>query len=384
MKIVVAPNAFKESLTAIEAARAMRRGLRRALPKSRIVEFPVADGGDGVGEVLRRALGGSATRHRVTGPLGEPVQARLIRLGGRGPRTFVIEMAESSGLRLVPAALRNPTRTTTRGLGELIAVAIGRRAERIVIGLGGSATVDGGSGMAQALGFLLLDESGREIGEGGGSLTRLAKIVPPPMPFPPMGVEIVALCDVKNVLLGERGAAAVFGPQKGATPSMVAELETGLAVLANRIQADLNRPVARRRGAGAAGGLGAGLMGFVGASMSPGAEWILGASGFDSVVKGADWVMTGEGRLDVQTLEDKAPAVVASRAALQGVPTVALAGSVDPALRRSRGGRELFASCHSITNGPLTLEEAQARAGELLEEAAFETGRLLGGRVRAR
>lgn len=380
MKFVLAPNAFKESLTATQAARAMRRGLQRALPAAELLEFPVADGGDGVAEVLRSALGGSVTRHHVTGPLGDPVEARLVRLRDAGGPTFVIEMAETSGLRHVPPGRRHPMKTTTRGLGELIEIAVRKGAGRIVIGLGGSATVDGGAGMARALGFRLLDTRGRELPEGGGWLEKLDRIVPPGDPGAFSAVEFIGLCDVKNPLLGRRGAATVFGPQKGATAAMVPRLECGLERLSNCLRRDLKRWVARRNGAGAAGGLGAGLVGFLGAALHPGADWILDAAGFDQALEGADWVLTGEGRLDLQTLEDKAPAVVARRAGAGGIPVIALAGSIDPALRRSRTGRETFTVCYSIMDGPKTLAEAQREAGRLLEATAFEIGTLIGRR----
>lgn len=382
MKLVLAPNAFKESLTAAEAARAMRRGLARALPGAELVEFPVADGGDGLADVLRHHLGGTVLRRTVTGPLGRPVEARLLRLKAPGPRTFVIEVAETSGLRLVPLTRRDPMRATSRGVGEMIAEALDRRAERIVIGLGGSATVDGGAGMAQALGFSLLDRAGKSLVPGGGSLERLERIIPPRGSGFPKGVEIVGICDVRNPLLGRRGAAAVFGPQKGATPSMVPRLDRGLARLAACLRRDLGRSVALLPGAGAAGGLGAGLAGFLGASLVPGADWLLDLTGFDAALDGADWVMTGEGRLDAQTLENKAPAVVARRAAARAIPTIGLAGSVDPALRASGASAACFSACFPLPDRPLSLAQAQAEAPALLERLAREVGSLLaaGGR----
>lgn len=380
MKIVLAPNAFKESLTATEAARAMRRGLQRALPLAELIEFPVADGGDGVAEVLRQALGGNVTRHRVTGPLGDAVEARLIRLKAATISTFVIEMAETSGLRHVPVQKRNPMKTTTRGLGELIRVALDKGAQRIVLGLGGSATVDGGAGMVGALGFGLLDAKGRKLPEGGGSLEKLDRIVVGEETERLAKVEFIGLCDVRNPLLGRRGAVSVFGAQKGASPTMAPKLERGLERLANCLRRDLRRSVARRSGAGAAGGLGAGLAGFLGAALHPGAEWILDATGFDDSLEGADWVLTGEGRLDLQTLEDKAPAVVARYARARGIPVIALAGSVDPKLRGSRAGREAFRACASVLNGPMTLADAQRQASRLVEQSAFEIGTLIQGR----
>jgi glycerate 2-kinase len=232
--------------------------------------------------------------------------------------------------------------------------------------------------MAQALGYSLLDERGRELPPGGAALERLHRIVRPPDPGIDPAVGFVALCDVKNPLLGPRGAARVFGPQKGATPASLPRLERGLARLEMRLRRDLGAPaLARRPGAGAAGGLGAGLAGFLGAELRPGAEWLLEAAGFDGALDGADFVVTGEGRLDAQTLEDKAPAVVARMAAARGIPTVALAGSVDPGLRKVAEA-SVFRACFSLTDGPLTLAEATLRSSELLERTAFEMGRLIG------
>lgn len=381
MKIVVAPNAFKESLTADGAARAISRGFRKALPAAEIVRLPVADGGDGTGDVLKQALGGRSSRHRITGPLGRPVQGELIEIRKGPERSAVIEMACVSGLRLVPPPDRNPMETTTRGLGEMIAIARRRRARRIMIGLGGSATVDGGTGMAAALGFRLLDKRGKPIPMGGRGLERLARISPPP-DWEPSAADpprIVAMHDVANRLLGPKGAAPVFGPQKGATPAMVRRLEAGLANLAERIEHDLGRKVRRLTGGGAAGGLGAGLAGFLGAELRPGAEVVLDAIGFGEALRGARWVVTGEGRLDLQTLAEKAPAVVARWAAEADVPTIALAGQVAPELLAAfaRPGTNPFAACFSIEDGPMALEEAMTNAAKLLEQTAIQVGKLL-------
>lgn len=380
MKLVLAPNAFKESLTAAEAARAIRRGLARALPGAELIEFPVADGGDGLADVLRHHLGGTILRRTVTGPLGRPVQARLLRLSAPGPRTFVVEVAETSGLRLVPPSRRNPMRATSRGLGEMIAAAVERGAERVIVGLGGSATVDGGAGMAQALGFSLLDRAGKSLPIGGGPLERLARIVPPPDSGRLARTEFLGICDVRSPLCGLRGAAAVFGPQKGATPVMVPRLDRGLALLAACLRRDLGRSVTRLPGAGAAGGLGAGLTGFLGASLVPGADWLLDLTGFDAVLDGADWVITGEGRLDAQTLENKAPAVVARRAAARGIPTIGLAGSVDSGLRAAGASAACFSACFSLLDRPMSLAQAQSEAPALLQRLAREVGCLLAAR----
>ncbi|MBI1784509.1 glycerate kinase [Candidatus Sumerlaeota bacterium] len=221
MKIILAPNAFKESLTAHEAASAMVRGFRRALPGAELIELPVADGGDGTAEVLRRAIGGEVRFVSVTGPLGGRIKAPIIRLKRQVVPTDVIEMAKCSGLALIPREKRTPMLTTTYGLGEMIAASLKRGARRIIITLGGSATVDGGAGMAQALGFSLLDRKGRSIPRGGRGLELIGRIEPPSDVHRFSGVEIIAVCDVKNKLLGSNGAAAVFGPQKGATPEMI-------------------------------------------------------------------------------------------------------------------------------------------------------------------
>lgn len=382
MKILIAPNAFKESLTAHEAAAAIARGLRRAIPRVRLTLMPVADGGDGTVEVLRRACGGRVTFHKVTGPLGAPVRAPLIQLGGRGPKSFVIEMAKTSGLALVPPARRNPMKTTTRGLGEMIAIARDRGARRIIMSLGGSATVDGGIGMAQALGFRLLDSRGREIASSGDGLTKLKTIVPPEgaaNEFP----EIIAACDVNNPLLGPRGAAAVFGPQKGATPAMIPKLEAGLKNLAQLLAQSLPARAGRRLhlipGSGAAGGVGAGLVGFLGARIEPGAEFILDTIGFDRALAACDLVITGEGRLDRQSLHGKAPAAVGRRAARAGKPCIALAGSVEPELASSArhlndGG---WIACYSIVPGPMALNDALALAEQNIENVAHQIGRTI-------
>lgn len=390
MKIVLAPNAFKESLTAGQAARAMRCGLSRALPEAELIELPVADGGDGTGEVLLGALGGRITRHRVTGPLGKPVRARLIELHGSGPATWVVEMAEAAGLKLVPREKRNPLTATTAGVGELIDIARRLGAKRIIVGLGGSATVDGGAGMAAAMGFRLLDKRDRPIGRGPLELSKLASIEAPeewrrnrgPKRGP---VEIVAACDVTNRLLGAKGTAPIYGPQKGATAAMIPRIEAGLRNLAYRLERDLGSRVKRAEGSGAAGGLGAGLLGFLGAELKRGAELVLETVGFDSALRGADWVITGEGRLDLQTLENKAPAAVARMAALRGVPTVALAGEVAPELSRSSRStrRGPFVACLPIVAGPIDRRRAMAEAARLIEAAAYQLGGILDARGRS-
>lgn len=393
MKIIIAPNAFKEATTAARAARAIERGLRRALPGAELIRLPVADGGDGTADVLRAACGGRVSRHAITGPCGNPARAPIAWLDAQAEPTCVVEVATTAGLAMIERRERNPMRTTTFGLGQAIGIARRKGARRILVGLGGSATVDGGLGMAEALGFGLLDGRGKPIPRGGRGLEKLARIVPAEEWGPSRkgasrkGVEpppaILAICDVNNRLLGPEGAAPVFGPQKGATPAMVERLASGLENLAERIMADLGIDIGRRvkslRGGGAAGGLGAGLVGFLGAKIEPGARFVLDLVGFETALGGADWVVTGEGALDAQTLGDKAPAVVAREAARRGVPTIALAGSVDPRLSldsRLRR-RSPFRAALSIVPGPMALDEAIANTEDLLTAAAYQAGRLM-------
>lgn len=362
MKIVIAPNAFKESLGAPQAARAMARGWKRVFPQAETVETPVADGGDGTAQAFAAASGGRLVWHRVQGPLGQPVRAHFA--WNSAGATAVVEMAQASGLWLAPPRRRNPMKTTTVGAGQLAAAALRLGAKRIVIGLGGSATVEGGAGFAAALGFHLLDKRGRPIGPGGEGLERLSRIIPPDRPLWGEDTEFIAATDVSNPLLGPNGAAAVFGPQKGATPDQTKRLEAALANLAELIERDFGRRVAQIPGAGAAGGLGAGLAGLFGAKLCSGIETFLDLIGFDEKLRGADLALTGEGRLDRQTAFGKAPMGVARRAARQGVPVIALAGSLGPGheslLRRG------FAAVLGIVPGPIALEEALRNAPRFL------------------
>lgn len=384
MKIVVAPNAFKESLDAPGAADAIASGLRAALPGAEIVLLPIADGGDGTAATLHAALGGARIPMRVTGPLVEPVGADLISLESN--QTCVVEMAKTSGLALVPRELRNPMKTTTRGLGEMIARARASGAARIIVGVGGSATVDGAAGAAQALGFRLLDAGGRDIPPGGDGLLKLRRIEPSAAWFEEPRPRVVVASDVGNPLLGPTGAAAVFGPQKGATAAMIPKLEAGLANLAEILERDVagpfgtcSTPLAELWGAGAAGGAGAGLAGFLGAEIRPGAEFILEVCGFAAKAAGADWVVTGEGRLDRQSLAGKAPVVVARAARALGARAIALAGWVDPEFARDPKLMEEagLTACFSIASGPATLKESMARTGDALAVAAYQIGRMI-------
>jgi len=329
VKVVCAPDSYKECLSATQAAAAMADGVRRALPDAEVDVCPVADGGEGTVDALVTALGGEYRESAVTGPCGEPVVARwgLLDAG-----TAVIEMAAAAGLQLVPGTRRDPRRTTTFGVGELMLAAIRTGARRLIVGLGGSATVDGGCGMAQALGWRFRATCGRMLEPPltGGDLLSILRIESDGADTALAGVEIIGACDVDAPLLGSAGAATVFGPQKGADPAAVAELENGLAHLARIVGRDLGADMAGFRYGGAAGGLGAGLAVFARARLESGIERVLGTCGFGERLRGADLCLTGEGRIDGQTLAGKACLGVARAAAARGVPTVALVGAAGP------------------------------------------------------
>ena len=372
MKLVLAPDSFKESATARAAALAMERGVKRAMPDAETVVLPIADGGEGTMETLVFATGGEVHRAEVTGPLGSPVTARYGTLGDG--RTAVVEMAEASGLHLVPPDRRDPLVTTTRGTGELIAHALDRGARRLVVAIGGSATNDAGAGALQALGAGLFDEDGGPIGPGGGALARLARIDLGTLDPRLAAAELRVACDVTNPLCGPRGASAVFGPQKGATPELVARLDANLRRFAEVLRRDTGRDVLDAPGAGAAGGLGAALLA-CGGRLGPGIDLVLDTVGFDEKVRGARYVLTGEGRIDAQTPGGKVIAGLVARASRAGVPVVAFAGSVEPGFEPlyERG----LLSVHPILPRPATLAEALAGGEANLESAVYAVARLL-------
>jgi len=372
VKILLAPDSFKESLTAVEAARAMARGVRRALPDCEPRELPIADGGEGTVEVLVSATGGTFVEEEVTGPLGEPVRARYGVLGDG--RTAVIEMAAASGLPLVPPDRRDPLRTTTLGTGELIRSALDRGAEHIVVGIGGSATVDGGAGMARALGAALLDEEGRPVPPGGGGLGRLERVDLASL-HPRLARAVIEVAsDVENPLLGPEGAARVYGPQKSATPEQVQILERHLARFARIVARDTGRDVAPLPGAGAAGGLGAGLMAFLGARLRPGFDIVAEMLHLEEAVADCDLVLTGEGRMDGQAVFGKAPVRLARLARAQERPVVAIVGQLGEGWRAVLD--EGMAAVFCAADGPLSLEDALGRARGLVERTAEQVARL--------
>ncbi len=341
MRALIAPAAFKGTLGPREAADAMAAGVRAAIPGAETVQLPLSDGGNGLIEAYAGLFGGSLEEHTVSGPLGDPVPARLLWVD----ETAVIESADACGLHLLPASRRDPLATTTRGVGELLAAAA-PRAREVILGLGGSATVEGGTGMARALGWRFLAADGTPLPEGGGSLTGLARIEAPPAP---LALRVVALCDVRNLLLGVAGGVRIYAPQKGAGPADVERLEAGLRRLAEVIEGTLGIDVVSQPGAGAAGGLGAGARAFLSAELVEGSEWMLEASRFSDSLAKADLVLTGEGRYDAQSEMGKLTGRIIELARRAAVPALLVCGSIEGepgegVWGRDAGGRRLDAA----------------------------------------
>ncbi len=372
MRVVVAPDSFKGSLDAAAVCAAVEEGVRRARPDAEVLRVPMADGGEGTLDCFLGALGGTEVRLECADPLGRPVRARY-GLSGDG-RSAVVELAAASGLPLVAEDERDPLRADTSGTGALIADAVRRGAREVLVCLGGSATSDGGTGLLRALGVRFLDAGGRELPPGGGPLARLADIDDSGVPEAVRATRLRVACDVTNPMVGPDGAAAVFGPQKGATPEQVRELDAALGRLADVIAARFGVRVHDLPGAGAAGGACGGLVGVLGAETAPGGDLVADLVGLDAAVAGADLVITGEGRLDAQSAAGKVVSVVAGRAARAGAPVVALAGAVAGPLAElhARGLTAAF----SIADGPRTLAEMTADAGRLLADAAEQAVRL--------
>jgi glycerate kinase len=377
MRIVVSPDKFKGSLSALDAARAMARGVLSVLPDAEVGRVPMADGGEGTVDALIAATAGSERKERVTGPLGDPVDARYGLLGDG--RTAVIEMATASGLVLIPRNRRDPLRATTRGTGDLLRAAIAAGASKVILGIGGSATNDGGAGLGQALGFRLLDDQGREIGPGGGELERLTRVDPAGRYDGLDGVEIAIACDVTNPLCGSDGASAVYGPQKGATPEQVARLDRNLDRFATIVERDLGVSIRDLPGSGAAGGLGGGLVAFANGKLKRGVELIIDAVGLRDRLRNADLCLTAEGALDASSAFGKTAVGVSRLARSMGIPTIALAGTI------GRGAEAVLAegidAYFSICPGPIRFDDAIARAEPLLERATAQALRaFLAGR----
>ncbi len=377
MRVLVAPQEFKGSLRGREAAEAMARGLRRALPDTEIDLVPVADGGPGTLDALVEAPAGRLFEADVHDPLGRSRRARWGVLGDGG--SAFIEMAEASGLTLLRPEERDPGRASTFGTGELLRAALDAGYRRIVIGVGGSATNDGGAGLAQALGARLLDDRGRELPPGGASLARLARIDAAGLDPRLRDAELIAAADVTNPLCGPDGASILYGPQKGASEAVARELDAALARYAEVVKRDLGVDVAGVPGAGAAGGLAAGLIAFCDAQVRPGFDVVAEAVGLAERVHWADLVVTGEGRLDRQTSFGKAPAGVARLAREAGRPVVAVVGSVLDG-EASRPFDAIFALTPDLTPA----DEALSRAAELVAQAAEKAGRWADGMRKAK
>ncbi|MCM2535890.1 glycerate kinase [Neobacillus pocheonensis] len=358
MKVVIAPDSFKESLSAMEVAKAIEEGFRGIFPNAELVKVPMADGGEGLVHSLVDSLDGQIINREVTGPLGEKVEGffGLIHDG----KTAVIEMAAASGLHLVSPGDRNPLYTTTYGVGELIVATLEYHVEKIIVGLGGSATNDGGAGMFQALGGELLDENGNEIGFGCRALSNLHSINMRNLDSRLSEITFEVACDVENPLLGADGASAVFGPQKGATAEMVRVLDENLSHFARVIERDLGKQVSDIPGAGAAGGLGAGLLAFLSCKLRKGIEIVIEAVCLEDHIRNASLVITGEGKIDFQTIYGKTPIGVARAAQKHNVCVIGLAGSLGMGYEAvyDHGIDAVF----SIVPGVTTLEEALKNA----------------------
>ena len=375
LKILLAPDSFKGALSAPDAARAMSKGLRRVWPDCECVHLPVADGGEGTLDALLDAAAASVRRAQtVSGPTpGTTVSASWGLLDDGA--TAVVELAQAAGLTFVPVSERDPLRATTYGVGELICAALARPDVRhLIIGLGGSATNDGGAGLLAACGIGLLDEDGKPLSPGGAALARLARVTTDSLRFDPARVRVSIATDVSHPLTGPHGASATFGPQKGATPADVALLDVALAHFADVLALDPTRP-----GLGAAGGTTAGLLYlFPHAALRPGIDLVLDALNFDTHLRGADLVLTGEGRLDGQTAGGKAVSGVARRARAAGVPCAALVGSIGADIDGATLTRLGIAAVMPLAPGPCSLAEAMAQTAGWLADAAERAARWVG------
>lgn len=373
--VLVAPSGFKESLSADHAADCIEKGVRRAFPDAIVLKAPMADGGEGFTKALVKATGGTLHHLTVTGPVNDPVEAHFGFLGGCSEPTAVIEMAAAAGLTLVPRSQRNPCLTTSYGVGELVRAALDRGARRILLGCGDSGINDGGAGMAEALGIRLLDNEGDLLPRGGAALTDLAAIDLSGRDPRLDTVRIDAAVNWHNVLLGERGVARVFGPQKGATPEQVEVLAAAMETYAESIRRTTGIEVGMAPGSGASGGLGAAILGLLGGKLHPRYDIVMQYLELDRFIEEADLVITAEGSLDGQTPFGKVPAEVAHRAKRAGVPVIALAGTIGKGVRLNfEHGIDAFAS---ILSRPCSLEDAISSAPKLLAHAAEDAARMV-------
>ena len=373
MKILIAPQAFKGSISAVDAAAAMREGVLRVLPEAEVSAVAVADGGDGTLETLVEGSGGEIHHIEVTGPLGERRTAEWGAMGDGA--TAVIEMARTSGLALVPDEKRNPLITTTFGLGEAIIQAIDAGYRRFIIGIGGSATNDAGAGMAQALGVRLLDNGGRDLEFGAAALSRLDHIDMSGLNDTVRSCEFLVACDVNNPLTGPTGASAIYGPQKGATPEMIERLDAALLHFAEVVKRDIGADINDIPGSGAAGGLGGGMIAFTNGELRAGVDIVLDTVRLDDYLADCNLVITGEGSMDHSTIYNKAPVGVAERAKKLGIPVVGISGSLGAGFQDvHEHGIDALAA---ITSGPMTLDEASERAGELISNTTEQVLRFM-------
>lgn len=367
MKIVLAPDSFKGCLSAVQVCNALEIGIKRFLPGVEVIKVPMADGGEGTVQSLVDASGGKVIETYVSDPLGRRIKSFFGMMGDG--RTAVIEMAAASGLPLLRLGERSPRNTSTKGTGELVAAALERGSSKIIMGIGGSATNDGGRGMAEALGARFFDKEGELLKQpGGGALAELADIDISHLHPKLASTEFIIACDVDNPLTGPKGASAVYGPQKGATPADVEFLDAALANYAKVIREKLGKDIDAVPGAGAAGGLGAGLMAFCGAKLRRGVEIVVEATKLVEKCFDADLVITGEGRTDFQTKFGKTPMGVAKAAKLHDLPVILISGSLAP------GARELYLegvdALFAIPNAPMTLESSMKEAPALLADVA--------------
>ena len=375
LRVLIAPSGFKESLEAEEVADCIEAGVLQVVPGAEILKAPMVDGGEGFTQTLVHATGGELHELTVTGPVGEPVESFFGILGGGGPRTAVLEMAAAAGLRLVPRDLRDPSGTTTYGVGELILAALDVGAERILVGCGDSGTTDGGAGMAQALGVRLLDRAGGELGRGGAELARLDSIDLSGRDRRLDSVPVEVACNWHNVLCGPKGVARVFGPQKGASPEAVEKLDAALENYARVVRDQFGFDAREMPGGGASGGLGTGLRALVGATLHPRYEIVSRYLEIETLLEKADLVFTAEGGIDFQTPRGKIPAEIARRAKRYGLPVIAIVGTIgkDAQINHDYG----IDAYVSILQAPVTLDEAIEQACELVTLSAEDVMRLV-------
>jgi glycerate kinase len=372
LKIVVAMNAFKGSLSSVEATYLVAEGFKRGYPEAAVVAVPMADGGDGTAEVLTRAFEGRLVPVEVTGPYGEPVEAHagLVDFG----QTAIIESARASGLALVPPEKRDVRKAQSRGAGELMLWAAKQGAKRIIVGIGGTAMNDGGIGAVQAAGGLVLDGGGKQVEPGLEGLSQVSRVARGQIPTVFKGIEIVAACDVQNLLTGEDGATRIYGPQKGLRPDEVAAVDEQMAGYAGILGRDLGRDPTGIAMAGAGGGLAAGVWAFFGARLENGARFVMGETGLLQEIEGADLVITGEGKIDYQTAKGKVPFAVARAAAEKGVPAIAIGGGLGGDV--VAGYPPEFSALFSSTVRPMSEKDAMENAGEDLLFISEQIGRL--------